>query len=613
MSFDYAKLGFKSGLEIHSQLDTQHKLFCDCPTVRSEEFPNEIKRKLRAVAGELGEIDVAALLEFEKDLEFAYKSNADTSCLVELDCEPPHELNAEALDVTLQVCKLLDSRVVDEIHIMRKTVIDGSNTSGFQRTALVGIGGSVETSKGPVGITNVQLEEDAATPIEKTGSSIVYRLDRLGIPLIELGTKPEIVDPDHLKETALRIGSLLRITGKSKREIGSIRQDLNVSIRDGARVEIKGAQEPHLFPLIAEREVQRQLTLLEVRGELKKNKACVGAAADLTSLFKESKCNFMRKAPCVMGLALHGFGGVLGKEVQPGRRIGTELSDYAKTGGIGGIVHSDEDLSKYSITEENAIRQRLGLGIKDAFVLVACEQKLARRALALVSKRATLLSAGVPSEVRKALKDGNTSYMRPMPGSARLYPETDCPPVLMTPARLKSVKIHEKPEMALKKLLTLGLSKDLAEKLVNSPNLALFNGIKSKSPGLVASTLVDTVVALRRDAFEVDRLSDKHFVELFQLYEQGLFAKESIPPILEALTLNPGKPVKDVVEALGFAKLSEKQVRQKVKAIAAKNKDALASTNAFSIVMGEVMKELRGKADGGLIAKVVKEELPKNQ
>ncbi|MCD6414789.1 MAG: Glu-tRNA(Gln) amidotransferase subunit GatE [Candidatus Diapherotrites archaeon] len=610
---DYSAIGFKAGLEVHQQLDTEHKLFCDCPTKKSGEFPFEIRRKMRAVAGELGDIDIAAKAEFEKGLIFVYKFNPESTCLVELDCEPPHAMSEEALDVTLQMCKLLGSEIADEVLVMRKTVVDGSNTSGFQRTALVGRGGVIQTSKGPVRITNVQLEEDAATPMEKTDKEVVYRLDRLGVPLIELGTQPDIVDPQHLKETALKIGALFRATGKAKRGIGSIRQDLNISIRGGARVEIKGAQEPRLFPLIAEREVQRQLALLEVRDVLKKRKARVGNVTEVTGLFKNSKCKFMSKAPCVLALSLYGFAGVLGKEVQPGRRVGTELSDYAKLAGVGGIIHSDENLSKYGISEGDLLRKKLGLGVKDAFVLVASSKEKARRAIELARKRASMLAKFIPKEVRRGLPDGNTSFMRPMPGAARLYPETDCPPIVLTESRLKRVKVPEKPEETFKKLLKAGLSRDLAEKLVNSSNLGVFKKIKSKNPALVASTLEDSLTALRREGVDVEQISDEHIIELFKLYEKGLFAKESIPEILTTIAKEPGKPIKDIVDKLKFFKMSKVQVEEAVRRIVSKNVDALNSPKAFSIVMGEVMKELRGKADGGLIAKIVKEEIKKRK
>jgi glutamyl-tRNA(Gln) amidotransferase subunit E len=608
---DFEKTGFKAGLEIHQQLDTEHKLFCDCPTEKSEEFPVKVERRLRAVAGELGRTDLAARREHEKQRVFEYALNPETSCLIELDEEPPRPLNQEALDVALQVCKALKSDVFGEIQVMRKTVVDGSNTTGFQRTALVGMGGFVETSKGKVGVTNVQIEEDSATPLEKQRDKVVYRLDRLGVPLIELGTTPDIKDGQHLKETALAIGALLRATGKAKRGLGTIRQDLNISIKGGTRVEIKGVQEPSLFPVIAEREIQRQQALLEVKKELEKKKARPGKSMDVTALFKKTDCRFVKKASHVEALVLHGFAGVLGREVQPGRRVGTEFSDHAKTAGVGGIIHSDEDLSKYNIMEMPAVKKKLGAGKQDAIVLVASDKNRARRAVERVSERATQFLSGVPQEVRKALPEGNTSFLRPMPGASRLYPETDCPPVLITSSRLKKIPVPEKPLQTRKRLLKMGLSEDLVEKLVGSPNLPLFDLIagKTKNPALVASTLEDTLTSLRRDGFAVDSITDEQFQELFQLYDKKEFAKESIPKILEALSLNPGKPVKKTVDSLGLERAGKDELRNSIKKIVEKNKDALSKPSAFNIIMGQVMKELRGKADGALIAKIVKEEI----
>ncbi|MCD4739858.1 Glu-tRNA(Gln) amidotransferase subunit GatE [archaeon] len=609
MAYDYKKLGFKAGLEIHCQLDTKHKLFCDCPTTKSNDFPIEIKRKLRAVSGELGKTDVAALHETKKNMIYTYKANPDTSCLVEFDSEPPHALNQEAIDVTLQLCKILGSKIINEIHVMRKTVIDGSNTSGFQRTVLIGTGGLVDTSKGKVRITNIQLEEDSATPLERTPTEITYRLDRLGIPLIELGTEPDIQNPEHLKETALSIGALLIVTGKTKREIGSIRQDLNISIAGGTRVEIKGAQEPSMFPLIAEREVQRQVNLIATKTELENRQAKIGQIIEITELFIDSPCNFIRNAKCVMALSLENFADMIGKEIQPGRRVGTEISDYAKIAGVGGIIHSDEDLHKYNLEEEPKIRQKLGIQAKDAFILIASDPKLARRAIEFARERTSQLFKGVPNEVRKALKDGNTSFMRPMPGAARLYPETDCTSILLTPAKLRKIKKLEKPEKTRQKLLKTGLSKDLTEKLMNSPYLPVFNKIKSKHSSLVAATLTDTIIMLRRDEYQTDQINEKHLIDLFKLYDKNKFAKESIPSILEAITLNQDKKVEDLIDALSFTQMDKKQLKLIILDIIDANQNAIGSPKAFTIIMGEVMKKLRGKADGALIAKILKEEL----
>ena len=261
---DYTKLGFKCGLEIHNRLNTKTKLFCNCKPKFSEEKPvTFIKRKLRAVAGEMGQVDSAAIYEYLKDRIFNYSCYKDETCLVDVDEEPPHSINKEALEIVLQITKLLKADVPDEIHIMRKIVVDGSNVCSFQRTAIIGMDGVLKTSKGDVGITNISLEEESAVTVGQKGNEISYRLDRLGIPLVEIGTAPDVKSPEHAKEVAEKIGMIIRSTGKSQRGIGVTREDLNVSIANGARVEIKGVQELDMIPALVENEVRRQELLIE--------------------------------------------------------------------------------------------------------------------------------------------------------------------------------------------------------------------------------------------------------------------------------------------------------------------------------------------------------------
>ncbi len=256
---DYQKIGFKCGIELHNRLNTKTKLFCNCKPSFSFDKPSMIiKRKLRAVAGELGQVDVAALYEYLRDRTFFYQIYHDTTCLIESDCEPPRSASKEALEVALQVALLLKAEIPDEIHIMRKTVIDGSNTCAFQRTAIVGMNGSLDTTQGKVRITNISLEEESAGIVKQEDNEITYRLDRLGIPLIEIGTAPDVKSPEHAKEVAEKLGMIIRSTGKSQRGIGVTRQDVNVSIAKGARVEIKGVQELDMIPQIIENEIKRQ-------------------------------------------------------------------------------------------------------------------------------------------------------------------------------------------------------------------------------------------------------------------------------------------------------------------------------------------------------------------
>lgn len=266
---DYNKLGFKAGLEIHQQLEGK-KLFCSCPTLIKDDEPSFIiKRRLKASAGESGQIDIAAKYEQKIGKEFIYHVYKDCNCLVDIDEEPPHEVNNAALDIALQISLLLKAKIVDELHFMRKVVIDGSNTSAFQRTGLIAKDGYLETSKGNVKILTVCLEEEAAKIVQKTDSQVIYNLSRLGIPLIEVATAADIKDPEHAKEVAEKIGMILRSIDGIKRGIGTIRQDVNVSISNGARVELKGFQELKSIPLVIQNEIERQLKLIEKKEKVK--------------------------------------------------------------------------------------------------------------------------------------------------------------------------------------------------------------------------------------------------------------------------------------------------------------------------------------------------------
>jgi len=345
----------KCGLEIHQQLNTK-KLFCECDSVIQNVTPHfTIMRKLRAVVGETGEIDVAAAQESMKGKHFIYEAYDDNCCLIELDEEPPRPLREESLLAAIQVGKLFNAKFVDELQVMRKTVVDGSNTSGFQRTGLVAFDGEIDSSKGKIHIPAVLIEEDSARPIKNEPDKTTFRLDRLGIPLLEISTGPDIVSSEHAAEVAEKLGMLLRSTGKVRRGIGTIRQDVNVSIEGGERCEIKGAQDLKLLPTLVDLEVLRQENLIKIKDELKKRKLkeVISQIVDVSRLLKNSKSKVIEKtftkSGVVLGIRLSCFKGILGKEVQPGRRFGTECSDRAKVAaGVGGVFHSDE-LPNYGI------------------------------------------------------------------------------------------------------------------------------------------------------------------------------------------------------------------------------------------------------------------------
>ncbi len=626
MKLDYQALGLKVGLEIHQQLDTREKLFCSCPTVLRDDPPHyRIIRRLRPTQSELGEVDEAAMFEFKKGRYFIYECYEDTTCLVEMDEEPPHNLNPEAVEIALQIALMLNMTPVDEIHVMRKVVIDGSNTTGFQRTARIAMGGWVDDEEGRVRIQTLCLEEDAARKIKEEGLAVYYRLDRLGIPLVEIATAPDIHSPEQAQRVALRIGQILRATRKVKRGIGTIRQDLNISISGGARIEIKGVQELELISKVVEYEVLRQLSLLAIRDELQRRgvREVPEEVYEVTEVFKNTKSKVIRRTleagGGVYAVVLPKFAGLVSKEIQPGRRFGTELSDYARVAaGVGGIFHTDE-LPAYGITQEevDALRKAVGASPDDCVVFVAAEAEKARKALEAVVSRARYALEGVPKESRAANPDGTTRYMRPMPGAARMYPETDVPSIVVSKSYLEELrsKLPELPEQKVKRFMeSYGLTEDLAKLMVNSAYVDLFEKLASKPgvpPVLVASTFEYTLKSLKREGVEVSKLSDKHFEELFDMIAEGRIAKEAIPDILTWLASHPEASVEDAVKALGIETLSLEEFRAYVKSLVESNAELVLSnpSRAHKVLMGEIMKKYRGKVDGKQASQIVLEEI----
>lgn len=258
---NYQNLRLKAGLEIHQQLSTNKKLFCGCSTLMKEKIPSMVvTRKQHVVRSELGEADTAALFEHFRDRVFHYRVFNNETCLVDLDCEPPHELNKEALEVALQIALLFNCEIPSELHVMRKLVLDGSTPMSYQRTVILGLNGHISYKGKRILITQVTLEEDAAAIVDEENGKATYKLNRLGVPLVEIDTGIlEGFSPQELQEIAYHIGIIARSTGKTKHGIGSIRQDVNISIRNGPRTEVKGVQELGLLSKVVEFEVERQM------------------------------------------------------------------------------------------------------------------------------------------------------------------------------------------------------------------------------------------------------------------------------------------------------------------------------------------------------------------
>ncbi len=599
------------GIEIHQQLDGK-KLFCNCPTIIKDSSPDfVVERKLRAVVGETGKIDIAAAHESSRSKKFFYECFNENVCLIDLDEAPPNRLNDACLNSCLQVCKLLHAKVVDEVQVMRKTVVDGSNTTGFQRTALVGLNGKLKTSKGDVSINSIIIEEDSARTISRKHDSVIYRLDRLGIPLFEITTGPDMHSPEHCAEVAEKIGLLVRSTGKCKRGLGTIRQDINVSIKGGARVELKGAQDLKLIKSFVENEAKRQFELLKIKEELKKRdvKEQDPPIMDVSKFFSGSESKLIKKTlhnkGKILAIKLNGFHGLVGKEIQKGKRLGTEFSSRAKVkAGVGGIFHSDE-LPAYGITdyEVNSIHHELKCSKDDAFILCADSDEQATDALIAVIERANECLTGVPNEVRDADPDATSTYLRPMPGAARMYPETDVPPIQITDSLLSEIKLPELIEDKIKRFQKIGLGKDLAELLAKSSRTELFDlfykKFKNVKPSFIAEILCSIKRIIRRE-FDIEiNPSDDDFEVFFFELNRGKIEKGCVNAVFKQK-----KPVKLIIK--DFYLLSDKEIEKIVNDFIKNNKNV-----PLKALMGQIMSKLRGKASGEKVQAIIKKTLNK--
>ncbi|WP_432644963.1 Glu-tRNA(Gln) amidotransferase subunit GatE [Methanobrevibacter sp.] len=618
---DYEKLGLKMGLEIHQQLNSEHKLFCPCKTeLVDDDFDEIVQRKLRPTQSELGEIDRAALQESLRGLNFKYENFATHTCLVENDDEPPHSLNEEALDICITIACLMNMHIVDEFHTMRKQVIDGSNTGGFQRTGMVATDGYLETPYGKVVIESLGLEEDAARRIETKDGFTEFRLDRLGIPLAEVTTDPSMHHPDQVREVAYMLGQILRSTNV-KRGLGTIRQDLNISIAEGARVEIKGVQDLDLMVEIVNREIQRQLVLIEIKKELaSRNAEVLDEIHDLDELFKDTGSKILKSAETIKAVVLKGYDGLIGREVQPGRRLGTEIASYAKKRGVSGIFHSDE-LPAYGITQEEVdkVIDYLNIGEDDAFIIVAHDEDIAISALEEVKRRANLALDGVVEETRKVLEDGNTEYMRPLPTANRMYLETDIPLFKITSDRIEPIanNLPELPDVKQARIIEeYNLSEDLATQLVKRQEADMFEAIIAEvnvDATPVASLLAYDLREIKREGYDINVLGIDHFKGIFTLLGEGKIAKDSVRKLAVETIKAPESDIEEIAEKSNLTMLSEEDVRKIICEIVAKNEGMVKERQmgAMGPLMGMCMKQLKGKSDGGMVNKTVRDEIQK--
>ena len=622
--FDYKKLGLKCGLEIHQQLDTEKKLFCRCPTklqgTREPDFT--INRKMRPVLGEMGTYDKAMLTEYEKDMGITYEGYNDVVCTYELDDTPPFSCNIEARKVALQIAVLLNANIIEEMHVCRKNYLDGSVPSGFQRTMILGTDGYIILESGKkIQIDILSLEEEAARKIKTENKTNFFRLDRLGIPLVEVTTKPDLNTPYECRECAERIGLLLWST-KVKKVLGSIRQDVNVSIEAGTRIEIKGVQKLGWIPTLINHEISRQLKLIEIKKELEKRELKVKdiptKPIDLTNTLNKSKSNFIAKAiksgKLLYAINLSGFQGIFGKELMEGYRFGTEVSNKVKLiSGLRGIIHSDEDLSKYNFSNEDVkkIKEKLNSKESDCFVLIFGSKKEVNKAMGVIIDRVKFAFQGVPPETRRALENGNTEFLRELHGGARLYPDTDSGAIFNIEEEINEISksLPEYPWVTIKKYSKkYNTEERFIKDLIYTGKLNLFDNlikIYPDNPSLIFTTLLETTTALRRVGKNIENITEDDYYEIFTLIKKGKISKEAVEELMSLKSDAPELSIGQIKKKLKIESVSIDDLKKVIDEIIKSNINLIKEKEmrAKGPLMGEVMKKVRGKIDGAVVSK----------
>ncbi len=613
---NYIEIGLKAGLEVHQQLDTG-KLFIRTPSELTDKIDFTIERKLRPMASELGEYDKAALDAFKREETFFYQGNKKNISLVETDEEPPQPLDKDALKTVLEISLLCKSLPVNKAVVMRKNVIDGSNTSAFQRTMLVSLGGElIIGNEKKIGVETIVLEEDAARPIKKENSKVYYNLDRLGIPLVELATAPDIKTPEDACLTAKKIGEIMRLTGRTKRGKGTIRQDVNVSIAKGARCEIKGCQELEQIGTVVKKEVERQIDLLNLKEKLNKEIGKTNLFEEIkevTGAFENTGCKFI-KGNKVFGIKLLGLKGFLGEKVGA-KRFGSELSAYAKSRGVSGIMHLDE-LPNYGISniEVDKVKRILDCSEKDNFIVIVANEEKSRDAFKAIKERIKIAFEEVPKETRGALEDGSSEYQRPLAGGARMYPETDLLNEEITNEMLKEIK-KDLPRSVIereKHYSKLGLSTNHVEEMKLSNYARFFEKLVDNGANAVttATLLLQTLTELRRENVSMKEIDLTKIEQLLLLEGEGKINKNNLRQAL--IDLSKGKTIEEITKSQ--VKIDNSAIEKEITKVVKANQKLVKEKGlgAIGALMGDLMKNpsLKG-ANGKILSELLKKEIMK--
>ena len=614
---DYRTIGFKSGLEIHQQLLTEKKLFCRCPAGKyGKEYDAEILRHMRPTLSEMGVYDGTALMEFKTKKNIIYRIKRETVCTYEMDDTPPFLINEEALDMAIGIGMLYNCNIVDELHIARKQYLDGSIPTGFQRTAIYALDGWIPYKDRKIKIVQMSIEEDSCREVSDIGHDRVYLTDRLGMPLIESVTEPAMRNPQEVAEVAWQCSKLVRSTHRVRRGMGAAREDVNVSVEGGTRVEIKGVPKITMIPILTYSEAMRQWNLLRLREELKKrgitSDTFKAGHFDITNLLKKVHYAPLKYAVesgmrthCVV---LKGYKDLLHWQTQTDTYFSKEISDRVRViaclTNIPNLIHSDSKSDTITSSDWQKVKKFTNAADNDTMVIVWGGEDDVVMAVNEIIIRAKEATIGIPSETRQALSDGTNGFERILPGADRMYPDTDLPPKKITQEKLNRIKSWL-PEQIWKRIEwynILGIPKDTIEELAISKYAELFKKAVNEwkvDPITASVFLIQYPKRLQKNGSMAEWMNEEMFEGVLKAYsenkipkdalyqtmknaaELGAFTEEVIPRPLDPEDLE--KEIKIQTEQLNQVKL-------------------YFPANKEKILIGLLMNKLRGRIPAKVVA-----------
>ena len=647
-SIDYQELGLTAGLEVHQQLLTDNKMFCHCPAGRyTETHDGEVLRHMRPTLSELGEYDGTALMEFRTRKNIIYLLNKENVCTYEMDDTPPFLINQQAIDIAIEQCLMLGCDIIDEVHIARKQYLDGSIPTGFQRTAIVGVNGRLPFRGREISITQVSVEEDSCREVSDCGHLIVWRTDRLGMPLIETVTGPDLRTPEEVEEAILLIGRVCRSTGHVRVGIGASRQDVNVSIRGGRRVEIKGVSQARQARKLVHCEAVRQMNLLRLRDEL--HRRGVRSAADLridsvdvTDIFASCALETLRAESwercvahtgrrvglellpgpfCVRAVLLKGLAGTLSRPTQAGLTFAAELAGRVRV--IAGldqapILYHDEEWPDYpgSAADLRRLRARLRCDPGDAVAIVWGVERDTVTAMEEIRTRFVDALDGVPNETRQPFADGRTDFERILPGPDRMYPDTDSPPSLITRERVERLRrdLAPRPWEREARYAAVGVPTSTIHYLIRRNGASLVDRVVASCGADLRAAcflLGERLKGLRRAGVPVTSISDDRWCELFQAMRSRPPLREAWEIIVRRMAGAPSMSVTEILSADGLGEAPEgwlDLVPQQTEA-ALRELNGGDTERLRRLAMGRCMAILRGKVAARDVAAALDDNL----